>query len=503
MKKIIHSLGIISIAIIIVINLIFTATLDQSEKIAINTNNIIFIIGIIVFVVTLYFITKIIDKHLYKDIEKKNIRKEIFITVFTAYSIFSILWVILIRPGIGGDSVHVYNLAQTMYRGNLQEFLPNVTYLGIPLIEYIQAYPQQLTLAFVWNCFFNLINFDNALEILRIVNAICCIVIAITIYKITKQISKKHETNKILSLTLILTFLSLPMLSTFIYGDTTGLALCLISVYLMMKYTETQKLRYPILASISMMIAYMMRMNSSIFIIATIIYLVLNLIEKFNKKELKESAIKIAIIVAYIIISIFPSTIVKNYYSNKYNLDKNKSYPFISYIIMAMEESRRGNGWYNEGIAEPAIKDPEMAKQEYPEKIKDRVNYFSKNLGYTFNFYTMKIASMWAENTYSSIYYNTVSDIKVENMEKGLIFYQKASLILICACSLIALIKNRKSLSLDTIFLLTIFLGGFAFHILWEAKSRYIIPYILILMPIASIKLNKNTTDKIMEEKKC
>ena len=159
---------------------------------------------------------------------------------------------------------------------------------------------------------------------------------------------------------------------------------------------------------------------------------------------------------------------------------------------MAMEESRRGNGWYNEGIAEPAIKDPEMAKQEYPEKIKDRVNYFSKNLGYTFNFYTMKIASMWAENTYSSIYYNTVSDIKVENMEKGLIFYQKASLILICACSLIALIKNRKSLSLDAIFLLTIFLGGFAFHILWEAKSRYIISYILILMPIASIKLNKN-----------
>ena len=30
-----------------------------------------------------------------------------------------------------------------------------------------------------------------------------------------------------------------------------------------------------------------------------------------------------------------------------------------------------------------------------------------------------------------------------------------------------------------------IFLGGFLFHILWEAKSRYILPYIIILIPVA------------------
>ncbi len=49
-------------------------------------------------------------------------------------------------------------------------------------------------------------------------------------------------------------------------------------------------------------------------------------------------------------------------------------------------------------------------------------------------------------------------------------FYQKASLLLITASSLIIIIQNRKKLSLEIIFLLTIFIGGFAFHILWEAK---------------------------------
>lgn len=500
MKKLIHFIGIISLIIIVAVNLVFTATLDVSEKITINFNNWLFIIGIIVSTAIIYFITKIIDKNINKD-SKKNIKKEIFLLVSIIYSIFCILWVILVRPGVGGDSIHVYNLAQTMYRGNLQEFLPNVTYMGIPLIEYIQSYPQQLTLAFVWNCLFHLINLDNCIEILRIVNALSCIAIAFIIYKITKQISKKHETNKFLLLILITTFISLPMLSTFIYGDTVGLALCLISTYLMMKYTETQKLRYLGLASISMMIAYMMRMNSSIFIIATVIYLILNLIEKFDKKAWKENALKVAIIIVYIIISIFPSSVVKSYYSNKYGLDKNKSYPFISYIIMAMEESRRGNGWYNEGIAEPAIKDPEMAKHEYPNKIKERVQYFSKNLGYTFNFYKDKITSTWAENTYSAIYYNTVSDMQIEKIEPGLIFYQKAIILLMCLCSLSVLIKNRKNLSLDVIFLTTIFIGGFAFHILWETKSRYIIPYILVLIPIACIKFDINIKKYIKRSK--
>jgi len=34
------------------------------------------------------------------------------------------------------------------------------------------------------------------------------------------------------------------------------------------------------------MIAYMMRMNSLIFVIATTIYLMLNTIKEFNKKEI-------------------------------------------------------------------------------------------------------------------------------------------------------------------------------------------------------------------------
>lgn len=500
MKKIIYTAGITFLGIIIILNLIFTAKLDNTEQIIINTNNLIYITGLILQSAIIYLVTKLINQKL-KD--KKTIKKIILIITFGIYIILSILWLILVRPGIGGDSVHVSNLAQTISRGNLEEFLPNVTYLGIPLSEYIQAYPQQITLSFIFNCFFKIINYDKEIAILRLLNLISNVIIVIALYKITTQISKKHETNKPLFITLLLTFISLPMLSTFVYGDTPSLAFCLLSIYFIMKYTETEKIKYSILAIISCMIAYMMRMNTLIFIIATTIYLVLNLFEKIKEKTWKQNIVKVVIIVSYIVISIIPSTLIKNYYLDKYNLSKEKSYPFISYILMSMEESRRGNGWYNEAISEPAIKDPEMAKKEYPQKIKERITYFSKNIGEMFKFYTMKLTSMWSENTYSAIYNNITEEGKIEKINNSLTFYQKATLILISTCSIIALIQNRKKLSLEIIFLITIFIGGFAFHILWEAKSRYIIPYIIVLIPISAIKLKHfNIKTKLLTKHK-
>lgn len=492
MKRIIYFCTLIFLSIVLILNLTFTANLDLSEHITIKFNSFLYIIGMFILGISLYIINKIINEKLYEDTEKKKkIRKILFIGVITIYAIFNIVWCIFVRPPIVGDQIHACNLAQTFYNGNLEEFLPNMTYANIPLSDYMQAYHQQISLSFVFSLFFRIIHYDG-IGILRVLNIIGNIFIVIALYKIGMQLSKKYKVNKVLLLFLITTFISLTMLSTFIYGDIPSIALCLFSVYFMMKYNETGKIKYPIIASILTMIAFMMRMNSLIFIIATLIYLLINLFNEFTKRNTKQNLIKILIIAMYIIISIIPSSLVKTYYLDKYNLDKEKEYPNISYFLMAMEESWRGNGWYSEDIGEPALKDPINKKIEYKDRIKDRLTYFSQNLDYTFDFYTKKIASMWAENTYSAIRSNASEENdQIVNANKPLMLYQKTLLILMCVCSLIVLIQNRKNLSVDVIFLITIFIGGFAFHILWEAKSRYIIPYIIALIPVASICINK------------
>ena len=544
MKRFFSIIGIIFLVIVIALNLIFTADLDASEHITVNFNNIFYIIGLIITGLIIYFASNALNKYLYKDEKKKKLRKILFISAISIYIIADILWTIFVRAPIVGDQVHVNSMGQLFYRGYDEVIINSNTYAGIPLGEYIQAYNQQIPQAFLYSLFFRLIHIDE-FGTPRALNVITIIIILVAIYKIGNMISKSHKVNKVRLMVLFLTFISLPMLSTFVYGDIPSLAFSLLSVYYMMKFVDYLNnkdryannfdantnnencndekdsnaqnnlnsnnnnsgaiivkekvskylgIKYFTLATVFSMIAYMFRMNSLIFVIATVIYLLFNLFTKITSKTSKENVINGVVIVLYALVSIVPAQIVNDYYISKYNLDKSKAYPNISYILIGMSESWRGNGWYNEDIGEPALKSPEGIKEEYENRIKDRITYFSQNMGYTFRFYTMKLASMWAENTYSAVRLNLLNESEDDYLnvvKEPLTFYQKALLILTCVCVIIVLIQNRKNLSVNVIYLLLIFMGGFAFHIIWEAKSRYIIPYIVVLIPIASIEINK------------
>lgn len=500
MKKIIYIFGVVFLASIIILNVLFTAHLSNKEKITVHWNNIVYIIGAILLAVSLFLATSKLNDYFNNKTaqDKRKKGKIILIIACVVYLLLNILWVSMVRPMVKADQLYSCNLAQTIYRGDLEEFLPNKTYLGFSLAQYAQCYPQQLTLAFIFNICFKIFHTDCYVVVLRLINIICNCLIVYALYKINQQISKKYAINKVLLFTLSFTFFPLIMLSTFIYGDIPSLSLGLFSVYFIMKYTETKKWKYAIISSIFMMIAYMMRMNSLIFVIAIAIYLVLNLWKDIKNTSWKQKGFRSMIILAFVVISIFPSKLVSSYYMNKFGLEKGKSFPVSNYLLMAMEEGSRAEGWYNGNIAKYALENPEKAKEEYPEKIKERLKYFSQNLGYTAKFYTRKITSTWAENTHSVMFNNASNETRqIEKLRKPLEFYQKAILLVITTCSLIVMIQNRKNLSLEVLLLITIFIGGFAFHILWETKSRYIIPYIIVLIPVASIEMNK------LKRKKC
>lgn len=501
MKKLIYGIGILSLIIITILNVIITAKLDLGEHITIQYHSVLRIVFLVLLGIGIYGLSNKINEKLNdKDSEKKKkVRKCLFVLGILIYLFGNIMWVAKVTPNVVGDSVHVCNLAQVFYRENETQLLSNLTYAGISLKDYMQAYPQQISLAFVFHVVFRIIHSD-VMEILRGLNILGNMAIVMAVYLIGKHLANKYKTNKVLLLTLILTFVSLPMLATFIYGDIPSIALCLFSVYFMMKYRETKQIRYVVGASIFTMIAYMMRMNSLIFVIATVMYLLLAVWQELKQSSGKENAIKIAIVVLYVMISILPASLVKNYYFAQYELDKSKTYPNISYLLMGMEESPRASGWYSEEIAQKALQNPQEITEEYKEKIKERVIYFSKNLGEMAQFYYHKIGSMWTETTYSVGMNNNIEE---NDRLRVVAFYQKALVILIGSSSIIVLIQNRKKMSLDVLFLITIFIGGFTFHLLWEAKSRYILPYLLVLIPVASIQIQKFRSKKkqITEEK--
>ena len=70
----------------------------------------------------------------------------------------------------------------------------------------------------------------------------------------------------------------------------------------------------------------------------------------------------------------------------------------------------------------------------------------------------------------------------------GKILYKWFDVIhfLILSMAGIGIWKRRKQMELGELLLLTTVLGGFFFHILWEAKSQYIWTYFILLIPTAA-----------------
>ena len=79
----------------------------------------------------------------------------------------------------------------------------------------------------------------------------------------------------------------------------------MLGLYFIIKYTSSKKIRYAVFSAISTSIAYMLRMNFLIFILATLIYLLLDLLNKENKKVILK---KILVITGLILIVFLPSS---------------------------------------------------------------------------------------------------------------------------------------------------------------------------------------------------
>ena len=140
----------------------------------------------------------------------------------------------------------------------------------------------------------------------------------------------------------------------------------------------------------------------------------------------------------------------------------------------------------------------EKSRKEYPRLIEKRINKFMDNPLYFLDFYRRKITSGWADPTFQSVWYGIKYEDKDINLQKIynssqykiMIIYLRSISIIIFGFALYTLWNNRKKISDESLLLIVIFLGGFFFHILWEMKSRYTLPYLIFLIPLASVGIS-------------
>lgn len=502
-NKIIKIIGIICIALLTILVYISNTVLGTHEIIEIFLNNIFTIILLIAIFIAFYiFLDKI------NDIKLKTKTKTIlFIALLIIYLIAQILWINIRKSYPVSDQYEVYNDAKIIAEGNINELIKN---------EYLQMYPHQTTLITFYALTFRICGSTNVV-ILQYLNAIANTFTIFGLYLIAKVISdKQNSLNFFAVIFLSIAFIPLSMLSTFVYGDLVGLAFGVFSTYFVIKYAKMQKMRYLIISAILMSLACYCRTNMLIFFIALTIYLFIDCIkhssiknkDKINAKPNK--VVKIILIFIFIIISILPTNIVKNYMANKLQLEKENQFPTIGHINHGISyESFRGPGWYVDKYVDE-WKANGHNNEVFKQRAKSLINEYIHNPIMCFTFFINKIDSMWTDPTFGSVWYNTESmeindeDITKEEFisyynltlsikDKQLIFIIIGKIILIIIYSSIFLLLIRnKNITNEQMLLILIFLGGFAFQLFWEGKSRYILPFVLMLIPLASIGIKEN-----------
>jgi hypothetical protein len=120
---------------------------------------------------------------------------------------------------------------------------------------------------------------------------------------------------------------------------------------------------------------------------------------------------------------------------------------------------------------------------------------------YGLDFYQRKFTSQWNDPTYGCFIMTEATEAQRDRLASS-IYYGKANralqafmdsyqLLIYGAVLALLLFRRRKREALEWYVLLIAVTGGVLFHELWEAKSRYVLPYFVMMLPMAAAGLQE------------
>lgn len=438
-------------------------------------------------------------------------KKVIYIIAFIHF-VLGVFWAYFSQSVLRADQYYVAKIANDFMFKDYSTF-------GIG--GYLYNYPFQLPyILFVH--FIYLILEVQSIKAIMILNSVFSMIIFVILYKISCLMFKEENVQSNLNV-LILFFFLLDLLSVYVYGNLIGLMFALLAIYNLFLFYKYKNKRNIIYLIISMIISILMKSNYLIFGIAISISLILYAI-----KESKQSSIMICIIT---IIGIFggyklTNKIIYTSVGKIYNVEINKGIPMITYINMGMSENTvRAQGWYNDFVNGVEIYssvnyDYKKAEEIAIESIKTSVNKFLKSPKKMIVFYIDKFLSTWIEPAFQTIWisepmeYTTDEIHEYVNNNKILYSFYAGKLndfvikfldiyaIIIFGFTAYYIYRNLKYIDLNQITIIAIFIGGVLFHLIWETKCVYVIPYYIILLPLSAKGIENFKGDFCMKKLK-
>nr|MCR4674808.1 hypothetical protein [Lachnospiraceae bacterium] len=401
----------------------------------------------------------------------KRIKWTLLLVVFA----LSIVWVFMTQFVPGSDQLDVMSSAYKLRHNDFSMMEPG---------GYLDRWKNQAGLTIIEYLCGSIFGDYNVMGF-QLVNCFGLVLLYKKIVDVMEQFGCSRI-SQVITLSQGIVFFPLIMYTSFVYGNICSIALAAAAFYFELLFLKGQKWQHMVVSAGLIAVAIQVKNNVLIIMIAMIIYA---FIMSVKEKQLfiKGLVFIFATGIAFFIFNKLPVVLLEQ--KTGYYLDQGVS--SWSFVTMGLQDEMHAPGWSN-GYNYDTYLDSgcitEIQEEVAKAEIASRVALFKENSHYAFEFFSQKIASMWTEPTYQSFWINQIRNHRVDfpkwldsfmsakgysAASKVLGYYQ---LLVFVGCLLWILLEDKESFN-ERSFFIVIIIGGFLFHLFWEAKSQYSITY--------------------------
>lgn len=489
LETVIVVIGLIILSLLTYVNLTRTVTVVLNqwpyEKVKVLAINSFCFLIFLFFAGLLWF-----SQRQFKKIRPRNL----FLVCSVIFLCLGLYLTLVCPLKIRYDQRYVLAAADHLNHNNFRDF---TSYKG-----YLNQYPFQLGFVTFERPLLLLFG-TNAVRALFLINLACVIAINFFIWQLTALTTDK---KRVQNYAILFNFFFLPefFYIVFAYGSLPGFCCLMASFYLMALWWRKNKWFYFLTASILVILAYQLKNNYLIGILALVIAALLNFLR--TKKWLNLAFIALT---AFLLAG--SNWALNSYYSSltRQEVNVTKGIPKSLYFVMGLNKNRqRSDGWYDSSTvkAYTRFKGNFNQAQHYGDKqLQQKAAHFYQHPQQAADLFKNKIVSTWGDPLFQSIWIGPHPQFRQKlndpfwqaiydphNFANHLILNFCHALYIIILIS--ALIGSWHYLLLQHqhlfLLLLTYFIGGFCFHLISETKSQYVFNYVIALLPLAAIGLD-------------
>ncbi|MBO5337399.1 MAG: hypothetical protein J6A94_09765 [Lachnospiraceae bacterium] len=395
---------------------------------------------------------------------------------------FSIYWINGTAAAPLADQYYIVRFAEEFEMGNTSALAQG---------KYVGIYQQQLGLITFIRVLYKLFGMGNY-QAYQYFNAVMIPILIFSGYQIVKQLSEDSHMAELCYL--ILTAFCLPMYCyvPFVYGEIASTALVIFAGWMLLWIEKKFSVVKVILFSLALGVAVQLRRNVLILVIAFGIVLLVQLLGQKKRQALITLGGMLAGVLLF-------QGIINGIYA-KFIPEDSHSAPASVFIAMGVNSDNGMAGWHN-FYDQFAFRDNgydiEKTNQAAKEYLLDFVEHCKENPGYASEFYYNKMCSQWNAPLYQCFIMtnhrekeqaNFVTDIYIGKW-RALVDWQMNlhQLVVYSGILGLLLLVRKKWTHISNYVLLIGVFGGFLFSMMWEAKTRYVFPYYLMMLPYAAV----------------